>query len=70
MNFEELVLFCSEHHELLVEFDRLNGTHLSTMNTRAPIEKMIDEASGRDEDAMKKFVDFVYEFVWLRVPRE
>ncbi len=70
MTFNELVLFCAEHHDLLVEFDRLQGTHLSTFDKRKPIEQMIDEATGRDEDAMRKFVDFVYEFVWLRVPRE
>jgi hypothetical protein len=70
MTFRELVLFCAEFPDLLVEFDRLNGTNLSTFDKRKPIESMIDQATGRDEESMRKFVDFVYEFIWMRVPRE
>lgn len=66
MTFEECVLICSENEELVAEFDRLSGTHLSSFGSRKPIDMMIDEATGRDEEAMKKFVDFIYEFVWLR----
>lgn len=67
MTFNECVLSCASNMELVKEFDRLHGTHLSSINTRKPIEKMIDEASGRDKDALEKFVSFVYNCVWLRL---
>lgn len=67
MTFEECVLLCSENNELVNQFDRLNGTHLSKLDRRQPIERMIDESTGRDKDAAKKFVDFVYDVVWMRI---
>jgi hypothetical protein len=50
--------------ELLAEFDRLTGHHLSEVNRRSPINAMIDEATGRDREALKAFTAFVAEFVW------
>ncbi len=70
MTFPECVLFCSENKDLVREFDRLRGTHLSQLDRRAPIERMIDEATGRDKAALQMFVEFVFECVWLRIPRE
>ena len=67
MTFKECVLHCSEDSELLTQFDRLYGTHLSTMDRRSPIEKMIDESTGRDKEALEKFVDFVYDCIWMRI---
>lgn len=64
MTFEECVNVCAGTRELVREFDRLAGTHLSEIGRRAPIHAMIDEASGRDAAAFRKFVAFVAEFVW------
>jgi hypothetical protein len=50
---------------LLAEFDRLRGTHLSTLHRRAPIDAMIDEATGRDKEAVLVFAAFVYDFIYL-----
>ena len=36
----------------------------------APIERMIDEASGRTDADCAAFVAFVYEYVWTRLPPE
>lgn len=68
MTFFECVSVALNDHDLLAQFDRLNGTHLSTIPSRAPIDAMIDEATGRDHAAMQEFVTFVYEYVWTRLP--
>lgn len=70
MTFQDCVLECSKNRELISEFDRLNGTHLSTLDRRKPIEQMIDEATGRDRAALQQFIEFVHEFVWTRIPEE
>ncbi len=70
MTFQDCVLECSKNKSLVSEFDRLQGTHLSSLDRRKPIEQMIDEATGRDRAALEKFVCFVYECVWIRIPRE
>ena len=67
MTFEECVLLCSKNTDLVREFDRLAGTHLSTFSKRLPLDRMIDESTGRDKDAMSKFVVFVFETVWMRI---
>lgn len=55
---------------LVREFDRLAGTHLSKIAERSPLDAMIDEATGRDREAILKFLDFVYECVYTRLPPE
>lgn len=69
MTFSDCVIECSKHRELVENFDRLCGTNLSQVGRRAPINQMIDEATGRDEDSMAKFCAFVWEYVWTRVER-
>jgi hypothetical protein len=70
MTFAECVEFCARQEGLVREFDRLAGTHLSTVNRRSPLSAAIDEATGRDENAARKFVAFVWDCVWIRLPRE
>lgn len=65
MTFEECLKKCAETDELVKEFDRLNNTHLSTLSQRTPLDRMIDEATGRDREAVQKFAGFVTEFIWL-----
>jgi hypothetical protein len=52
--------------DLVVEFNRLWGTQLGA-DRRPPIVRMVDDATGYQvgQEDMEKFVDFVYEFVWL-----
>jgi len=67
MTFLECVHACAANRELLSEFDRLNGTNLSLKG--APIELMVDEASGRLADDVADFVAFVAQCIWLPMAR-
>jgi len=51
---------------MLENFDRLYGASLAT--NRAPIERMIDEATGKAADDMRAFVRFVKDFVYDLTP--
>lgn len=69
MNFLEVAKECIGTPELVKEFNRLYGCGLG-VDRRAPIERMIDEATGypygaATKDDLGKFVAFVYEFIWL-----
>jgi len=80
MTFQECVLECAANTELIKQFDRLQGSNLSRVLipqkvNRAPIERMIDEATGynpimsnMDEQFHKEFQEFiffVFEYIWL-----
>lgn len=69
MTFFACLLQCLDTPELVREFDRLCGTHLSTLTSRSPLDAAIDEATGRDMAALEQFAAFVHEFIWLRLPR-
>jgi hypothetical protein len=62
MTFEECVLYCAKQPELVREFDRLSGTSLG--KPRSGLDAMIDEATGKQDDDMAKFVAFVTWAVW------
>ena len=68
LTFPEAVSFCAANDEFVRNFDRLRGTSLSTFGRRAPIEAMIDEATGKERSDLFKFVKFVWEHVWLTMP--
>ena len=65
IDLETCIMMAADTPELVKEFDRLYGTHLSTMGKRSPLEAMIDESSGRDAEAMTKFVAFVAAYIYL-----
>lgn len=54
--------------ELLAEFDRLNGTNLSRKGST--LDLMVDDATGRTKDDVKKFVEFVREFVYEKLKQK
>uniref|UniRef100_A0A6M3LRZ0 Uncharacterized protein n=1 Tax=viral metagenome TaxID=1070528 RepID=A0A6M3LRZ0_9ZZZZ len=66
MNFSEVAIECVGNHELVSEFNRLTGCKLG-IDTRAPIEKMIDDATGYEPEIedMRKFVAFVFDCIWM-----
>lgn len=69
MDFKAVVLYCAEQPEFLKEFNRLTGCKLG--KPRAPVEVLIDEATGyvpNSEDDMLRFIAFVYETVWRTLP--
>lgn len=70
MTFEECVIECAKNRELVENFDRLTGSTLSQVGHRAPLDQMIDEATGRDAESCRRFIAFVWECVWTRLPAE
>lgn len=65
MTFEKCLMECAANQELIKQFDRLRGTNLQMKG--APVELMVDEASGRLADDVGKFVSFVFECIYLPV---
>jgi hypothetical protein len=57
-----------ETPELVAGFDRLYGANLVTR--RAPIDAMIDKATGKQENDVRAFVAFVHDCIYLRLPSE
>jgi len=71
MTFQDVVIECSKNAEFVSNFNRLSGHSLGKSQSRQPIEIMIDDAcgvSGESNDDMKAFVEFVFEYVWMRLP--
>lgn len=60
--------FCAAKPEFVAEFDRLTGSDLAQMG--APINVMIDHATGKFDADAAKFIDFVRETVWERLDPE
>jgi hypothetical protein len=70
--FEECIETCLNNRDFVTEFNRVCGTDLGVFRGRSVIATMIDQATGYDEERsrrdMEKFVAFVYETMWLRLP--
>jgi len=67
MNFHDIVIECIRTPALVSEFNRLTGSKLG-IDTRAPIEKMIDKATGYKDyetEDIREFVSFVFECIWI-----
>lgn len=69
-DFIEVVMHCTKNRELVKEYDRLTGSSLGSILSASPINRMVDEGTGRTKQEMGKFAGFVFEMVWLRMPRE
>lgn len=65
MTFIDCLMMCSKNAEFVAEFDRLQIPHLSKLDKRTPLDVLIDDATNRNEESIKKFTDFVWTFVWL-----
>jgi hypothetical protein len=73
LTFKKVVVECLSHDDLIKQFNRLRGTKVGIDN-RAPIVRMIDEATGfkpttMDErykhDELRLFLEFVFDAIWL-----
>lgn len=56
---EEWLRMCAGNRELLANYDRLRGTNLSGRGT--PIDRLIDEATGKLEAEAQAFFDWCVE---------
>jgi predicted nucleotidyltransferase len=65
LDFYETVLECYANDEFVSNYNRLTGSELKVNKTT--IENMIDEATGVTKEQLEKFVEFVYEYMYLRV---
>ncbi len=63
MTLEQCLMQCAATPEFVREFDRLNHSDLARRGI--PINIMIDDATGKTDADIKKFVAFVAEFIWL-----
>lgn len=70
--FANLVTYCASVPELVEQFNRLSGCNLGQSANRTPFERAIDEATGapgESEIDMALFVEFVREYIWMRLPQ-
>lgn len=66
LSFVTCVLEAAGTPELVKQFDRLYGYNVSRRGS--PLDLAIDEATGFAEAGMIEFLNFVWEYVFLRVP--
>lgn len=65
MSFLYCLMQCAENKELVSSFDRLRGTNLS--HRGSVIDLAIDRATGRLDADMEKFIEFCWEYIFLRM---
>lgn len=77
VTFFQCLQYALHQHELVENFDRLFNCSLSKVKPLAPIEILVDRATGYDKireaqilKQMNKFTAFVWECVWTRLPWE
>jgi len=70
MTFLECLYECIGTPELVKEFDRLTGYSLG-VDRRSIMDRMVDDASGHEPDkaAIEAFIAFVWDCIWVRIPR-
>lgn len=67
LTFAQVLDVCARNADFVAEFDRLRGTNLSRKGSRLALA--IDDATGRMVAEVPDFVAFVWDTVWLRLPR-
>jgi len=68
MTFYDCVIQCAGTPDLVKEFDRLTGHNLADLKPRSGLDRMIDEATGRDKEGLEEFLRFVFDCIWTRLP--
>lgn len=64
ISFRECMVTCLQDMDVVREYDRLMGTKLSRRGDL--IGQMIDEATGRRKKEMEGFIEFCWEYIFLR----
>jgi hypothetical protein len=60
--FVEYLVIAASRHDLVAQFDRIFKCNLSLQGS--PIERMIDETTGRQDLDCNKFIEFVYRVIY------
>jgi hypothetical protein len=66
--FKRCLVDASRMSEFVENFDRLCGCNVGNLGKGTPIDRMIDEASGFNDDQLRKFAEFVHDTVYMRLP--
>lgn len=72
VTFEDCLASCLHDHAYVAEFDRLHGTRIGDVRGRSLLYVVLDDDAhfGGEDDArraIRKFVTFVHDTVWLRL---
>lgn len=70
MTLTDVVIYCSADRSFVREYDRLTGASMGSILSASPIESAIDKSTGRYRAEWEKFMAFVINTVWCRLPRE
>lgn len=62
MSFEEIVMSCYENKEFVNQYNRLTNSEIKSK--KEPILSIIDSSTGKTSDELKKFIEFVEEYVY------
>jgi len=65
MTFQDCVHECLKEQELISNYDRLFDGHVESVMRSTGINKEIDLTSGFYDSEMTRFVDFVYNYIWM-----
>lgn len=68
LTFMQCVESAAGSSEIVANFDRLTGSNL--LRRGAPINLMIDDATGKAKSDIESFLRFVWNCIFLRVPIE
>ncbi len=70
ITFYECLMEAARWPYLIEGFDRMLGCSLSPekLAARAPLDTMIDNATGKLDYDLSMFIAFVYDIVWTRLP--
>lgn len=63
VSFSQCLQEVSKNKDFLKQIDRLTGSNLSRKG--APLDLLIDEATGRTRLDLQTLIHFAYEYVWL-----
>ena len=68
--FAKCLIEAGATSELVEQFDRLTGCKVGRIGNGSPIERMVDKATGFQDDQMRQFAEFVHDCIYLRLPDE
>lgn len=69
-SFAECLHVAAGTPALVAEFDRLTGHNLSRLGTGSALDQMIDDACGVHDEALRDFIEFVWDCVYMRFPEQ
>jgi hypothetical protein len=69
MTFLDVVLVAGGNREFVDALDKLVGTSFGAVFRASGIDAAIDQTTGLAADTAALFACYVYDLIWLRMPR-